>query len=187
MHPDHQHFFVIAAIENADVPTVWQTFHAAPKKIMIEIFSRRRFEGKHLATLRVDARHDMLNGAIFAGGVHGLKNQQHRPSVLRVKHVLQFRKRTDTELQPFLSPRFSLRLESQGVPRVNIWQKYQYDQGFRMCRSMAVPSIPLLNVVSYSFSQAGCGCFATTSAARLLCTSRIPYRSELRDSVSHAG
>src|SRR5215472_15585187 len=87
------------------------------------------------------------------------------------------------------------RQESVGRPRasisketkVNNWQKYQYDQGFRMCRSMAVPSIPLLNVVSYSFSQAGCGCFATTSAARLLCTSRIPYRSELRDSVPHAG
>ena len=56
---------------------------------MIEVLGRRRLEGVDLTALWVDARHDVLDGAIFAGRVHGLKNQQYSPFVLRVKLVLQ--------------------------------------------------------------------------------------------------
>src|SRR5262249_16839425 len=33
--------------------------------------------------------HHMLDGAIFAGSIHGLKNQEHGPTVLGVEHVLE--------------------------------------------------------------------------------------------------
>ena len=50
MQADHQHFFVIPLFENANASTVRQTLHAAPKKIMIEVFGRWRFKEKYLAT-----------------------------------------------------------------------------------------------------------------------------------------
>ncbi len=62
---------------------------------MVEILGRGRFEGGDLAALRVDAGHDMLDGAILARGVHRLENQEHRPFVLRVELVLQFAEHFD--------------------------------------------------------------------------------------------
>src|SRR5262249_1781419 len=93
MYTHDERFLVIAAIENAEVPLVGQALHAAPEKIVVEVFGRRRLEGKNLAALRVHARQDVLDSAILSGGVHGLKNQQQSPFVLRVKLVLQLRQR----------------------------------------------------------------------------------------------
>src|ERR1700757_37316 len=53
MHPDDEHFFVIAAIKNSDVSPVRKTFHASPEIIVVQIFTRRRLERIHLATLRI--------------------------------------------------------------------------------------------------------------------------------------
>ena len=47
------------------------------------------FETEHLATLGIDAGHHVLDGAVLSGGVHGLKNQQHRIAVGRVVKLLQ--------------------------------------------------------------------------------------------------
>ena len=44
----------------------------------------------HLAALRVDAAHHVLDDAVFAGGVHRLQHDQHRPAVVRVEPLLQF-------------------------------------------------------------------------------------------------
>src|SRR5262249_9727581 len=55
-----------------------------------------------VASLRVDAGHDVFDGAIFAGGIHGLKNQEQRPAVLRVKFFLVFRQQFFAVLQSFL-------------------------------------------------------------------------------------
>src|SRR5215469_15973996 len=97
MYADHQRFLVIAPVENADVSAIRQGFHAAPEIIVIEVLGRRRLEGIDLAALGVDARQDVLDGAIFAGRVHGLKNQQYSPFVLRVKFVLQISKGFDAD------------------------------------------------------------------------------------------
>ena len=56
---------------------------------MIELFARRRLERMDLAALRVDPGHHVLDRAVFAGGIHRLKDQQHRPSILRVETLLQ--------------------------------------------------------------------------------------------------
>src|SRR6476620_470958 len=42
-----------------------------------------------LAALRVDAREDGVDGAVLAGRIHALKDQQHRPAILRVKLFLK--------------------------------------------------------------------------------------------------
>src|SRR5260370_15942385 len=65
VHTDHQRFLVIAAVENADVPAIWQGFHAAPEIIMIEVLGRKRFEGINLAALWIDTLHHMLASAIL--------------------------------------------------------------------------------------------------------------------------
>ena len=89
MHPDNEQFFVITAIKDSDVPPVWQTFHASPEIIVIQIFAGGRFERIHFTALRVYPRHDMLDRAVLACCVHRLENQKDRPLVLSVKFVLQ--------------------------------------------------------------------------------------------------
>ena len=46
-------------------------------------------EAEDLATLRVDAGHDVLDGAVLAGGVHGLEDHQQRVAVLGVEPGLE--------------------------------------------------------------------------------------------------
>ncbi len=46
------------------------------------------FEAENLAALRIDAGHDVLDGAVLAGGVHRLKNQQQRTVVVGVEQTL---------------------------------------------------------------------------------------------------
>src|SRR5262249_41171858 len=46
------------------------------------------FERENLAALRIYTGHDVLDGAVLAGGVHRLKHKQQRPTILGVEHVL---------------------------------------------------------------------------------------------------
>ena len=73
-----------------------------PQEIVVELLRRRRLERIHLAALRIDARHHVLDGAVFPGGVHRLEDQQHRPAVLRVELFLQLLQPGHTPLQPLL-------------------------------------------------------------------------------------
>ena len=91
VHADDQHFFVIRAIEDTDAAALRQSLRGAPQKIVIQFLCARMFEAEHLATLRIDARHHMPDGAVFSGGVHGLKNQQH---CITVRCVLKLLVRT---------------------------------------------------------------------------------------------
>src|SRR6266576_1262817 len=43
----------------------------------------------HLAALRVDAVEYGFDGAVLAGGIHALKDQQQRPAILGVKFFLK--------------------------------------------------------------------------------------------------
>ena len=58
---------------------------------MIELLVARRLERVHLAALRIDARHHVLDRAVLAGRVHRLEHREHRPAVLRVELLLQCR------------------------------------------------------------------------------------------------
>ena len=89
MHPHHQAFLVIGAVEDADAAALRQRDHAAPQEIVIEFERRRLLERMHLAALRVDAVEDALDRAVLAGRIHALKDQQQRPAVLGVELFLK--------------------------------------------------------------------------------------------------
>jgi hypothetical protein len=46
------------------------------------------FEAEHLATLRVDPGHHMLDRAIFSGRIHPLKDKQYRMALGCLKELL---------------------------------------------------------------------------------------------------
>ena len=57
---------------------------------MVEFLGRGLFEGVYLAALRIDAGHHVLDRAVFAGRIHRLQNQQHRPRIGRKQYLLGF-------------------------------------------------------------------------------------------------
>ena len=61
----------------------------APEKIVLQLLGARLFEAEHLAALRIDPGHDVPDGAVLAGRVHPLKDQQQRIAVGRVVQLLQ--------------------------------------------------------------------------------------------------
>src|SRR5205807_5558331 len=62
MHPDDEHFFVITAIKNSDVSTIWQAFHAAPEIIVIKIIGRGGLDRK---STRLNSSHLVRSYAVF--------------------------------------------------------------------------------------------------------------------------
>ncbi len=82
---------------------------------MIEFLGRGRFEGKDLASLGIDSGHDVLDGAIFAGRIHGLKNQQQRPLVLGVEFFLQLGQLLGSLTQQLLRFLFEFMFEAGGI------------------------------------------------------------------------
>ena len=104
MHADDEHFLVIGTIEDTDPPASRQTAGRAPKKIVLQFLGARLFETKNLAALRIDPGYDVPDGAILAGGVHSLKNQQQRIAVGRVVKALQRTQLLDVFSQEFFIP-----------------------------------------------------------------------------------
>src|SRR5262245_21091316 len=74
MHAHDQGLLVIAAIENSDPTALRQTLDTAPKKIVVQILGRWRLERIDLASLWVDAGHDVLDRTVFPRGIHRLKH-----------------------------------------------------------------------------------------------------------------
>ncbi len=120
VHAQDEHFLVVRAIEDADAPALRQVAVAAPEKIVVEFLGRGRLERRNLATLGIDARHDVLDRTVLARGVHGLEHQQHRPAVLRIQHVLKFGERLDARLQGLLGAWLVFLLEPRGIARVDV-------------------------------------------------------------------
>ena len=89
MHADDEHLLVVGTIEDADPPAFRQTAGRAPEKIVLQFLGARLFETENLTALRIDPGHDVPDGAVLAGGVHRLKNQQQRIAVGRVVKALQ--------------------------------------------------------------------------------------------------
>ena len=72
-------------------PRSGRDLQAAPEVVVVELLRRGRLERVHLAALRIDAGHHVLDRAVLAGGVHRLEDQQDRPAVLGVQALLQLR------------------------------------------------------------------------------------------------
>ena len=114
--PHHQHFLVIGAVEDTDPAAFRQHLVGPPQIIVIQLLGGRRLEAVHLAALRVDAGHHMLDGPILAGGVHGLKDEQQRVGILGVEDVLILGQLGDVSRQ--LLAGVLLVLETGGKSRV---------------------------------------------------------------------
>ena len=61
----------------------------APEEVVVEFLGRRLLEAVDLAALRIHARHDVLDRAVLAGGVHRLEDDQHRIAVVGVEQFLR--------------------------------------------------------------------------------------------------
>src|SRR4029077_14346980 len=120
VHAHDKRLLVVAAVENTDAAALRQRLYAPPEKIMIEILSRRRFEGRYLAPLRIDPGHDMFDSAVLSGRVHRQEDDQERQAVLRVESVLQLRQGLHAGLQCFLRPLPVFGFEFAGVARVYV-------------------------------------------------------------------
>ena len=120
MHADHQDLLIVGTVEDTDAAALGQVRGATPEIIVVELLSRRPLERHHLAALRIDAGHHMLDGAILASGVHGLEEEEHGPAVLRVEHVLQLGEGLHPGLQALLGMWLVLRLQPCGITGVDV-------------------------------------------------------------------
>ena len=73
---------------------------------MVNIFGGRLFETKDLATLWIDPRHHMLNRSILPRGIHRLKHEQQRITVIGLEKFLCSRQVFKVLHQNFLRPFF---------------------------------------------------------------------------------
>ena len=89
MHANNQHLLVIGTVKYADLPAFGKPDRRAPEKIVFQLVGTGLFETENLAACRIDSRHDVANGAILAGSVHPLKNEQQCIAVGRVMKLLQ--------------------------------------------------------------------------------------------------
>ena len=74
VHFYNQHIFVIGAVKNTDTAPGRKMAECPPEIIMVQLFGTRLFEIMHGNPLRVHTGDDMFDGAVFSGGIHGLKN-----------------------------------------------------------------------------------------------------------------
>src|SRR5262249_9864129 len=88
VHPHDKDLLIVGPVEDADPSPLGQTLDVAPQEVVRELFPRGLFERKNLASLRIYSRHDMLDRAVFAGGVHRWEYEQQRPAILGVEPVL---------------------------------------------------------------------------------------------------
>jgi hypothetical protein len=63
-------------------------FFDAPKIVVAQVLGGRLLEGEHLTSLWVHSRHDVANGTVFPGSIHGLKDQEYGPGVLGIQFLL---------------------------------------------------------------------------------------------------
>src|SRR2546429_2432939 len=127
MHADDEDFFIVGAIKDADLPAFGDDFVVAPEIVAVQFLRARGFERVNVAALRVDAGHDVLDGAVFAGGVHGLKDEQKSPTILRVKHFLEVAEAGDAVFEQAL--RGALVLDAVGVGGLEILEAKLFTLG----------------------------------------------------------
>ena len=110
-----EHFLVVGTIEDADAAALGGCAGISPEEVMAELFGRRVLEAGDLATLRVEARHDVLDGAILTCGIHGLKDDEDRPLIGGVEAVLDCGECGDVLRKHFLGESFAVGFGELGI------------------------------------------------------------------------
>ena len=102
MHADDKHLLVVGSVEDPDPPAFRQIAGGAPEKIVLQFGGAGMFKAEYLAALWVNPRHHMLDGTIFSGRVHRLKDQQDGIAVGCVEKFLQRAQLRNVLSQEFL-------------------------------------------------------------------------------------
>jgi hypothetical protein len=76
MHANHQNFFVIGAIEDADPSPLGEAYVGAPEEVMFQLVLAGLLEARNFASRWIDAGHDVGNRSVFARRIHTLEYQQ---------------------------------------------------------------------------------------------------------------
>ena len=82
MHAHDEDLLVVRAVEDADLAATRQGPGVAPEVVVVDLLGGGHLEGVHGDALRVDAAHDVADGAVLAGGVEGLEHDQDAVGVL---------------------------------------------------------------------------------------------------------
>src|SRR5664279_1128567 len=110
MHSSHQHFLVIGTVEYANSSALGKAARSAPEKIVLQFLGAWLLEAEDFAPFRINTGHDVPDGAVFAGTVHTLENQQQRVPVGSVVKLLQRAQLLHMLAQKFLVLLFRLRI-----------------------------------------------------------------------------
>ena len=94
-----EHLFVIGPVEDADAAALGKAQVGAPEKVVLELGGAGLLEAGNVAALRVDAAHHVADGAVFAGGVHALEDEQKRIAIGAVEQLLLIAERGDVLLE----------------------------------------------------------------------------------------
>ena len=84
-----QHLLIVAAVEDAEAAARGHDTQVTPEEVVVQLVGGGALEGVGLDALGVHAGHDVLDGGVLAGGVHGLEDEQHGVAVLRVHFLLE--------------------------------------------------------------------------------------------------
>ena len=122
VHLHDEHVLVVGAVEDADASALGQLLVAAPEEVVVELLARRDLEGRHLAALRIDAGHHVLDRSVLPGRVHRLEDEEDRPAVLRVEPVLQLREGPDPVWSASFAWGFASEPRPAGVAGVDVLQ-----------------------------------------------------------------
>ena len=90
-----------AAVEDADAAAFGEVAGGSPQEVVLQFGRAGVLEAGHLAALGVDAGHDVLDGAVLAGSVHRLEDQQDGMAVGRVEKLLLVAEPIDVVFEEF--------------------------------------------------------------------------------------
>ena len=95
MYAHYQDFFIVGTVENPDTAARRQGLEVTPQIIVVQFLTGRPLETVDIDPLWVDARHDVLDGAVLAGCIEGLKDHKQGILVLGPELVLHLGQHLD--------------------------------------------------------------------------------------------
>jgi hypothetical protein len=83
-----ENVFVVGTVEDADHAARRDLGVDAPEEVVAGFEGGGHFEGGDVAALRINSGEDMADGAVFAGGVHALEDDEQGLGLAGVEEVL---------------------------------------------------------------------------------------------------